>query len=165
MSWMGTTGVHLVMNAANAPFKSVEILSLMEPRDVVPLWLLSHLQGRRDIMILRGQLRRHARVEFDLLDKKSWSGKDVLRHGIAKEWSQSTLADGLLLASEGPDATMAAQQVRARLARLSPQLRRVSVRRTVPHVEVHLLAPWRSGLASADVLKALKDMADLLLPS
>jgi hypothetical protein len=164
MRWLGTTGVHLGMEAANAPFKSVELMILMEPRDVVPLWLLSHLQGRRDILLVRGHLRRHARVEFDLLDKTSWSGKDALRHNIAKEWPRSTLSDGFLLASEGADATLAAQQVKAQLGRLAPNLYRIAVRRTVPHVEVYLLAPWKSGVSSTDMLKMMKEVGNLLLP-
>ena len=165
MNWMGTTGVRLDMSEAKEPFKSVEVLTLMEPRDVVPLWILSHLRGRRDVMIVRGNLRRHARVEFDLIKAGSWSGKDVLRRGIPKEWTQATLSDGMLLASEGPDATRSAQEIKARLAKLSPQLTRVSVRRTVPHIEMHLLSPWKGSQASPDVMKLFKAVGELLLPS
>lgn len=164
MSWMGTTGVRLDMSAAREPFKSVEILTLMEPRDVVPLWILSHLQGRRDVMIVRCHLQRHARVEFDLLKPGTWSGKDVLRRGLPAEWTQTTLDGGMLLASEGPDATRAAQDIRARLNKLSPYLMRVSVRRTVPHIEIHLVQPWKSGDSSPDVLRLVKTVGERLLP-
>ena len=165
MNWLGTTGVDLNMNAANAPYKSVEILVLMEPRDVVPLWLLSHAQGRRDILIFRGHLRRHARVEFDLIDRKSWNGKEALRHSVPKEWTQSALPEGLLLASESPDATLMAGQMKARLGRLAPYLYHVAVRRTVPHIEVCLYLPWRSGISSSDVLNTMKDAGNLLMPA
>lgn len=165
MHWMGTTGVRLEMSAAKEPFKNVEILTLLEARDVVPLWLLSHLQGRRDVMILRSNLRRHARVEFDLIKPKTWSGKDVLQRGIPTEWIQTTHADGMLLASEGPDATRAAQEIKTRLATLWPYLTRVSVRRTVPEVEIHLLQPWASGDSAPDVIKLFRVVGDTLLPS
>ena len=165
MNWMGTTGVRLEMTHSKDPFKDVEILTLMEPRDVIPLWILAHLQGRRDVMILRGHLRRHARVEFDLIKPGTWSGNDVRRRGIPSEWSQTTLQDGMLLASEGPDATRSAQEIKSRLGRLSPYLLRVSVRRTVPHIEIHLLQPWRSGDASPDVIKLFKAVGEHLLPS
>jgi len=165
MRWMGTTGVHLGINAPKEPFKSVEILILMEPRDVAPLWLLSHLQGRRDIMIFRAHLRRHARVEFDLLNKSSWSGKQALAHAIPSEWSKAALPENLILASEGPDASAAAQQMIPLVRRLSPGLRRAAIRRTVPHVEIHLLAPWQDDRNAMATLQALKDIGSQVLPS
>ena len=163
--WLGTTGVHLGINAAREPFKNVEILVLMEPRDVVPLWLLSYAQGRRDVLILRGNLRRHARVEFDLLDTASWSGKQVLARGVPDFWSRASLPDGMLLLTETPDAASLAQHMKPYLSRLTPYLRRVSVRRTVPHVELHLTAPWSASLAAADMLRTYQDIGKLLLPS
>ncbi len=165
MRWMGTSGVHMGMSAAHAPYKSVELLLLMEPRDVVPLWLLTRLQGRRDILVVRGHLRRHARVEFDLLDRRAWSGNDALRHAVPKEWKRTTQADGLILAAEGSDAVLAAQQIKAQLGRLAPYVIRVAIRRTTPQVEIHLRSPWRSGVTSADTLKIFKEIGEGLAPA
>ena len=164
MSWMGTTRVTLVMNAANEPFKSVELLLLMEPRDVIPLWALAHARGRRDSFIFRGDLRRHDRVEFNLLDEKSWSGQEALKHATPKEWSQTTLPDGILLTAEGTDAARVARQMLANLGPLARHVRRVSVRRTAPHVEIHMVTPWLSGMSSTEIFATIKNAVKLLLP-
>jgi hypothetical protein len=166
MRWMGTTGVTLGLNAANEPFKSAEVLFLMEPRDVIPLWLLAHfVRHRRDFMIVRGDLRRHARVEFNVLDEKSWSGKEALKNNTPREWTRTALPGGLLLAAEGPDAANAARQMLAQMGPLATRVRRVSVRRTLPHLEVHMNVPWESGVSSTDVLTIIKNSGKLLLPS
>lgn len=164
MSWMGTTGVTLVMKAANEPFKSVELLLLMEPRDVIPLWALAHARGRRDFLLFRADLRHHARVEFNLLDVKSWSGQDALKNATPKEWTQSTLAGGLLLTAEGIEAATVARQVLADLGPLAAQVRRLSVRRTVPHIEIHMITPWLSGAPSPEVFATIKNALKPLLP-
>jgi hypothetical protein len=157
MSWMGTTGVTLLMKAANEPFKSAELLLLLEPRDVIPLWAFAHLRGRRDFMLFRGDLRRHARVEFNVMDVTSWSGQEALKHATPKEWTRTTLAGGLLLAAEGTEAAAAARQMLADLGPLAVHVRRLSLRRTVPHIEIHMITPWLSGMSSTEMFTAIKD--------
>src|SRR5205823_3675379 len=58
MEWLGTSVVKLSIAKAHNPFRAIEILVVMEPRDVPPFWLHGHLNGRRDTLILRGQLRQ-----------------------------------------------------------------------------------------------------------
>ncbi len=164
MSWIGTTEVTLLMSAANEPFKSVEMRLRMEPREVIPLWALAHARGRRDFFIFRGDLRRYARVEFNLLDEKSWSGQEALGHATPKEWSQTTLPDGILLTAEGTEAASVARQMLANLGPLAGHVRRVSVRRTVPHVEIHMVTPWLSGMSSTDMFATIKNAVKLVLP-
>ena len=163
MSWIGTSSVILAMPVANEPFKSVEHRLLLEPRDVVPQWAFAHWRGQRDLFVFRGDLRRNARVEFNLLDVQSRSGKEALKKATPKEWTQTTLPGGLLLAAEGPLAANVARQMLADLGPLAPQVRRVSVRRSAPNVEIHLIAPWLSGLSSTDVFTAIKNAAQPLL--
>jgi hypothetical protein len=164
MNWMGTTGVTMRMTVANEPFKSAEHLLVIEPRDVVPLWAIAHWRGRRDYFIFRGDLRRHARVEFNLLDVQSWNGKEGLKHSTPKEWTQTPLPGGLLLAAEGPEAAKVARQMLLDLGSLAQHVTRVSVRRTAPHVEIHMTTPWLSGLSSTEVYTAIKNAARPLLP-
>lgn len=164
LRWMGTTGVHLEMSEAKTPFKSVGITLLMEPRDVAPLWALTYLRGRRDAMQLRGRLRRHARVELDIFLPKTRSAQPTRKQGLPQEWPQTALADGLIVASEGARATAAVQALLPILERLSPFVRRLTIRRAAPHVELHLSAAWRGALPSGVVMQALKDIGAALLP-
>ena len=57
LRWLGSSVVHLQIENAREPFRRVEVLVVLEPRDVPPLWLLSRLRGRRDLLIVRTELR------------------------------------------------------------------------------------------------------------
>jgi len=165
LRWLGTTGVDLGINAAREPFKSIEILVLQEPRDVVLLWWLAHRQGRRDMMIVRGHLRRHALVQFDLVDPKSPSGKQTLADVTPDNWERKEWAEGLVLAAESAEASSMAGQLLPYLGRVGPRLMRASVRRTVPHVEIHVTAPWGQERSAEDVFRAVKEIGQQLLPA
>jgi hypothetical protein len=165
LRWMGTTGIFLTMNEASAPFKSVHIRIATEQREAAPLWLLTHLLGRRDMMIVQCDLRRQPRIEYDLLDQRTPAGKQALKRTVPAKWERSTLSSGLLAASDGPRAAAAALRVHARVASLAPMLSRLAVRSASPHLEAHLVAPWRSQLTSPAVLGLLKEIGDDLASS
>jgi hypothetical protein len=165
LRWTGTTGIVLTMSEASAPFKSVEIRIATEQREAAPVWLLTHLLGRRDTMIVSCILRRQPRIEYDLLDQRTPAGKQALKRSVPAKWDKSALAGGLLAASDGPRAAAVALRVHNRLVSLAPMLSRLAVRSAAPHIEVHLVAPWRSQLTSPAVLGLLKEIGDDLASS
>lgn len=166
LRWMGTTGVILGMESPREPFKKLEVLVILEPRDVAPLWWLSRRNGRRDLMIMRGSLRRHAQVEADLLDPKSWSGRDGLARLVPAEWQQTVRRDGMIETGESLSAVQRLTELEPCLTRMGPQLYRCTIRRTVPHIEVCVAAPWdKPDCASKDVFHALKELGHDLLPT
>ena len=59
--WLGSTAVELGNREAKAPFEEVTVVVFLEPRDVPWMWALSRARGRRDTLIVRGQLRRPPR--------------------------------------------------------------------------------------------------------
>jgi hypothetical protein len=163
LRWLGSSVVQMGMATARAPFKQIDILVMMEPRDVAILWFLTRRQGRRDTLILRGHLLRAARSEFDILDAKSWSGKDALAHLTPDTWQQTAFA-GMLLAAENSAAAQAAQQLLPVVQRMGGQVVRFSARRTVPNLEIHVTAPWSGQVSSREAMQAFKEIAEALLP-
>ena len=57
MRWLGSSAIELVIGKAQAPFRQVTLLAVMEPRDIPWLWLISRFQHRRDVLIVRAQLQ------------------------------------------------------------------------------------------------------------
>src|SRR5512146_1262926 len=51
LRWLGSSIAELKIRQAEAPFRSAEILVVLEPRDVAPYWLLARLRGRRDLLV------------------------------------------------------------------------------------------------------------------
>jgi hypothetical protein len=167
LRWLGSSVVQMGMTAPRAPFKHIDILAMLEPRDVVFLWLASRRGGRRDALILRGDLRRAARCQFDVLDATSWSGKDALKHHTPPEWARET-RDGLLFAAEDGAALEVARQILPLAQKMGGRLVRLSARQTVPHVEIHLLAPWQGSVQGTvqgkDALAIFRQIGEMLLP-
>lgn len=160
---LGSSVVQMGMNAPRPPFKHIDILVMLEPRDVVFFWLASRRGGRRDALVLRGDLRRAARCEFDVLDASSWSGKDALKHHTPAEWKQES-HEGLLFAAEDEEAVEVAQQILPLAQKMGGRLVRLSARRTVPHLEIHLVAPWNGSVEGKDALAIFRQAGEMLLP-
>jgi len=163
MRWLGSSVVQLGMSEPRSPFKHIDILVMLEPRDVVPLWLASRRGGRRDTLILRGDLRRAARDQFDVVDASSWSGKDCLKHHTPAGWEQET-QDGLLHAYVHEGAAQIVQEALPLAQKMGGRLLRLSVRQTVPHLEIHLLAPWKGDVAGKDSLAVFRQIGEMLQP-
>ena len=85
LRWMGSSAVELVIAKARQPFRRVELIVVLEPRDVPWFWLMSRAQGRRDMLIVRGQLATAPQFEFDLLSPGSWSERETVGRGAGKQ--------------------------------------------------------------------------------
>src|SRR3972149_5386331 len=73
LRWLGSAAVDLGIAKARAPFRQAQLLLVLEPRDVPWFWIIAHARGRRDMLIVRGQLLSAPQYEFDLLAPGSWS--------------------------------------------------------------------------------------------
>ncbi len=155
--WLGSSVVQMVIERAKSPFRRVETLIVLSPRDVPFMWLFALAQGRRDTLILRGQLQSAPKVVLEMIDPAAWTGRQAL-HDVAREgWeSAPTLATNpalvargnslqrfLLLAPQGRTgaAVDALPSCLALLEQMSPRFSRLSVRRDPPTLELHLPFP------------------------
>lgn len=93
LRWLGSSVVQLKIEKAHDPFRRVEVLIVLEPRDVPPLWLLSRLRGRRDLLIVRTELRSVPKSQFEILDRQAWSAQAVAREVLQQQWQLAPAAD------------------------------------------------------------------------
>src|SRR2546426_639989 len=73
LRWLGSSGVELKVQHALPPLKSAEVFVLLEPRDLPLLWWLFRARGRRDLLIVRAELRTAPRFELEALHPRAWS--------------------------------------------------------------------------------------------
>ncbi len=165
LRWLGTSVVDLVIARAKKPFRRLQTLVVLAPRDVPWLWLLAASQGRRDTLIFRADLIDPPRVDFELADPASWTGRLALKQAAQQGW-QSQAWNGqpgcelALMAPPGrvaPAASALAALV-GPLQRLSTHYSRLSVRRDAPHLEVHIAFPDRRSDAG-QFIEALQELA------
>lgn len=141
--WLGTTVVELVIRDAKPPFARVALLLVLEPRDVPWAWALSRRAGRRDTLIVRGVLRRPPARELEAVDPASWAGRDAARSLGRDAWSVRPPASpgALPVHFQDPAALPRADALLGRAAESHLSLRRLSVRRGEPHLQLHLVPP------------------------
>ena len=140
--WLGSTAVEMAIRAGNAPFASVTLVIFLEARDMPWMWVLGRARGRRDILIIRGALRRVPRLEFEALDTASWSGREVLRR-LPLEWSAHQMAERAEIAVYCSDSTSTARAgaLLTEAHRDGLDVKRLSVRRAEPHFQIHVALP------------------------
>ena len=140
--WLGSTAVEMVIRDGKAPFASVTLVIFLEPRDMPWMWALGRVRGRRDTLIIRGALRRTPEVEFEALDPKSWSGREALPR-VPSEWPvrQAAASDDLVVHYASAAALAYADALLAQAQRAGLAVKRLSVRRTEPHFQLHVPLP------------------------
>jgi hypothetical protein len=134
LRWLGSSVVEMLLNDAKMPFAKVALVIFLEPRDL-PWWPLSRLRGRRDTLIVRGVFGKILSVELEAIDPGSWSGRDALPR-VPREWPVRDV-DGLKVFGEEKRAAALLELC----ARAGLTVRRLSVRRTEPHFQIHVDLP------------------------
>lgn len=150
MTWIGSAALLFRMTKAKGPYRSAEVVLSFEPRDLVLRWLWARWHGRRDVMIFRGTLSAAPPFELEIFDPQGWMNRDALQRVQQKGWTQVNLPLSNLRAyyvgSFDPTSVRGmitlATQAGGRLVRLS-------LRRSVPNVEIHWSLPSSTTSARA----------------
>jgi len=156
LRWLGSSVVQLQIANAHEPFRSVEILIVLEPRDVPPLWLLSRMRGRRDLLIVRTQLRDVPKSQLEILHTEAWSTQTVEREVKDLNWelteSQPFRIYARQLVVNPSDLVATAAQTKLELLRLG-------VRRSDHAFELHWRLPSQPASSSRDVFQVIQALA------
>jgi hypothetical protein len=160
--WLGSTAVEMVLSDAKPPFAAVTLVIFLEPRDL-PWWPISRARGRRDTLIVRGVLRRAPALELEALDPLSWSGRDALAR-VPREWlvREAAAPGGLVVHHASAGALARADQLLALAGRAGLALKRLSLRRTEPNLQIHVDLPDGSQPAR-EFFEAVHTLAELAL--
>jgi hypothetical protein len=159
--WLGTSVAELVIAHAKKPFRRLETLLVLKPRDVFWMTILAALQGREDIVIFRAQLTTPPLVDLELVDPKSWSGRGVLQQFADRKWESQTYQGKQLMAPAGllDLATQTLERLTVPMQKLSEHYARFSLRRDTPNLEMHILFPEYRTLDARQYFEALRGLA------
>jgi hypothetical protein len=159
--WLGSTAVEMVIRQAKAPFEQVALVIFLEPRDLPWMWAMSRRSGRRDTLIVRAHLRKAPKADLEALDPGSWSSRDALRGMASREWSlrQAAAPGSLPTWYKTPAALARADALLEMASHAGLTVRRLSVRRTEPHLQLHL-APPPPGTSAGDFFQAVRALGE-----
>ena len=124
---------------------------------------MAYFQGRDDIVIFRAQLSTAPLVDLELVDPKTWSGRNSLKQVLDRKWESKTYQGMQLLAPNGllDLATTVLDKLAVPMQKLSPRYARFSLRRDAsrPNLELHMPFPAYSSSDATYYFGALRELA------
>ncbi len=164
LRWLGSTVAELTLVKTHKPFRQLAILLVFEPRDLFPMWGWLYLLGRRDTLILRGQLQSPIRFDLELADPRFWTGRQVIRDLTKRGWEHREYNGLTLLAPKGllDLAQQEVERLSASCAALASHYGRFGLRRQNSQFEFHLPLPDRQS-DSAHFFEAFKSLGNMAL--
>jgi len=159
--WLGTSVAELVIAHAKKPFRRLETLLVLKPRDVFWMTIAAYIQGREDIIIFRAHLHTAPLVDLELVDPKTWSGRNAFKQVVDRKWESKAYQDMQLLAPRGllNLATTVLDKLTVPMQKLSPRYARLSLRRDTPNLELHVPFPAYRTSDAAHYFDALRELA------
>jgi hypothetical protein len=158
LRWLGSSAVQLTIERPKPPFSQAEIVIMLEPRDLPWFWAFGRARGRRDMLILRGRLRRGPTYDVEAYASEGWTARDAQRR-VDPSWETQRWNGTVDVAhSRNADIDKARASWSA-LEQASGGLWRLSVRRDPPHLQVHVLPPDTASVSSEVLVRAFRDLA------
>jgi hypothetical protein len=163
--WLGTSVAELVIAHAKKPFRRLETLLVLKPRDIFWMTFLASLQGRSDIVIFRAQLTTAPLTDLELVDPKTWSGRAALKQIEQRKWASTSYKDMQLWAPQGllDLAASTLDRLTIPMEKLSPRYARFSLRRDAPNLEVHVPFPQYRTANADHYFEALRELAGAVI--
>jgi hypothetical protein len=172
--WLGSSVAETVIEKARSPFRRVETLIALAPRDIFWMMIWARLQGRRDTLIFRCALYAAPRVAIELADPDFWTGRAALAQVAGLGWevvptnrpgSPAAKAHMELMVPQGLTARTL-EVLPAYLAvveRLSDRPYRFSLRRDTPTLELHLPLPDLTKTDAPAYFETLRELGKVVM--
>ena len=164
--WLGTSVAELVITHAKKPFRRLETLLVLKPRDVFWMTIMAYFQGREDIVIFRAQLTTAPLTDLELIDPASWSGRGVVQQLTDRRWESQTYQGLQLMAPAGllELATRTLDRLSIPMQKLSDRYARFSLRRgaSQPQLELHMPFPAFRTRDAGQYFEALRQLARII---
>lgn len=159
--WMGSSGsgARLAVTKAKRPFQRLEVIFLLETRELLPLWLLNLLRGKRDTLILRAQLRSNPASEIEILPQGDRRLRSIQSEaeGEPLRYIDSMEVGGFQAAGRGSQVEQLLQMCKPLLEDLGEKVRRLSISRTAPNVILELNLSGLLETTAEDLFRSLRD--------
>jgi len=165
VSRLGTSGFQVNVKKARAPFKGIETTILLQPREILLLWIFNLLRGRTDYLVFKGTLRASPRGGIEVIKKRERLARRVLKGLDEKTWTRQETASGLVIACRGEKGQQQADAISHLVEDLSPRLLRLSLSKQPPHLLLNLSLAGLDERSALLLLSSLQDLAQAVASS
>ncbi|MBM4458583.1 MAG: hypothetical protein FJ011_12570 [Chloroflexi bacterium] len=133
-----TSGAQALIVDANRPFRQIEIIYVLLTRELLPLWGVELLRGKRDTLIVRASLRSEPAEEIEVVPLHGPLRRTLDKAAGDQPWTWQEGPAGLGIATHGPANKPIVGRVRSFVDRYSSSLERLSLRRRQPNLILFL---------------------------
>jgi hypothetical protein len=149
---------HLRVDQLSEPFRRMEVIYTLEPRENFPLWVFGRLRGRRDAFFLRADLKPAPVQDVEAGRKNDRAFATFLAGQLKEPYASQTLPGQLEIAWRGKKDKEYLKQISAFLEKYDAAIVRFSLHRAAPHLTLKAeLPPLQSGEA-AEFLQNLQEV-------
>ena len=163
-----TAGAEITVADPGRPFRHVTANYFMLTREVMPLWGVERLRGKRDTLAIRADLRDPPRYNIEVVPLNSelrrtldLNPPEVLRGDEVRsepwEWRVGPAGLGLATHGAGNDAIIAAAE--AFTGRYGAHIRRLSLRDRQPHLVLFAAMDGLERMDAMEFAQALRRFA------
>ncbi len=165
VSRLGTSGFQVNVGKVQTPFKKVEATILLQPREILLLWIFNRLRGRTDHLVIKGTLRAWPRGEVEVMKKRGLLAGRELEGLDGEAWTRRETASGLVIAYRGEKGQQQVDAISPLLDDLDPRLLRLSLSKKAPHLLVSLSLAELDEQAALLIFASLQELAQTVTSS
>jgi hypothetical protein len=134
--WIGSSGSggQLLFKNTTAPFQSIEIVFLMETRELLPLWLFNLLRNKRGEIILKTSLLTPPSQEIEVARLGDRGFPRLLALEQKQPYAQMPVLQGFQIARRGRKKSQGLPQLELFLNQYGVAVQRISLQRKSPHL-------------------------------
>lgn len=132
--WVNASMFQFGARRATSPIGKLAAILVLESRELLLIWLVNLLRGRRDLLVLRMDLRSTPRagLELEAHPKQTKPERDVRRRIAESGWELATVGDYMIYHQHG--AAHLKETLAPLLEEWQPYLRRLSISASSPHL-------------------------------
>jgi len=145
--WIGSSGsgARLVVGSPSAPFQRVEVIYLLESREILPLWIFNHLRGKRDEIILKASLRSGPAQEIEAARKTDAEFIKIVAADDRRTFETVPAPEGFEIVVRSRKEDDLPTRMNDFLERYEGAVWRVSLQRKAPHLILRANLPDLTG--------------------
>ncbi|UCE00014.1 MAG: hypothetical protein JSV42_04650 [Chloroflexota bacterium] len=138
--WLGSssTGGRLVIAHAQKPFRRLEAMYLLETRELLPYWIISHIQGRRDEIIIKASLRTTPHKIIQVSREKPHPNAELASRDLTHPGEQLQVSGEFTISTSAPIEEELMANLVEFLSKSGNTIRNISFQRESPHLEIRL---------------------------
>lgn len=160
--WLSPTSFRIQVDGPHPPFLVVGLLVLLEPRELLLLWLVQRLLRRRDLLVIRADLSAQPRLEAEIFRPLPGVFRELKRELGRDHVEAYPLGVGDLRVYPA-SSLQSLTRARPVFRELSPFLRRLSLRRKSPHLIATFTLDAPGHLAASELFERLREIAGLVV--